>query len=190
MKPELKTEIDRLKRILESNGLDFSLGEGVSAGKISEIETQIGFTLDENLKDLWQFSNGSNSAYWFAVFSDEPTPCAFPSIEDAFEDWSSFLSYDNPAYEEYRIAEDNRDERIQPTFFHRFWFPFAEFNGFSTSVLFDADPTDKGTGGQIIVYQHDPDGVYYVAENFMEFFRKSNDSLEANLREIFLLDLD
>ncbi len=190
MKSELKNEIDRLKRFLESNGLEFSLSEGASAENIAEVESQIGFTLDENLKDLWQFSNGSNFEYWFAVFSDEPTPCTFPSIEYAFEQWSMFVPYNNPVYEEYRLNENERDERIQPTLIHEFWFPFAEFNGFSTSVLFDVDPTDKGTYGQIIVYQHDPDGIHYVADNFLEFFKKSNDSLETNLREIFVLDLE
>jgi len=190
MKSELKSEINRLHRVLESNGLEFKLSEGASADSITKIETKIGFTLDANLKDFWQFSNGSNFEYWFAVFSDEPTPCNFPSIEYAFEEWSAYVPYDNPVYEEYKLAEDERDERIQPTLIHEFWFPFAEFNGFSTSVRFDANPTNKGTYGQIIVYQHDPDGIHYVANNFLEFFRKSNDSLEANIREIFLLDLE
>ena len=72
------------------------------------------------------------------------------------------------------------DERIQHKLFHDRWFPFAEFNGFSTSVMFDANPTDKGTYGQIIVYQHDPDAVYYMADNFLEFFKKSNDLMESN----------
>ena len=186
MKPELKNEIDRLKQILESNGLEFVLSEGASAENIAEIERQIGFTLDENLKDFWKFTNGSNYTSWFAVFSDQLTPCDFPSIEYAFEQWFAFVPYSNPAYEEYRLSETERDERIQPTLIHEFWFPFAEFNGFSTSVLFDADPTDKGTYGQVIVYQHDPDGVYYVTENFLEFFKKSNDLLQANAKEWLL----
>ena len=115
MKPELKNEIDRLKRILESNGLGFGLSKGASAENIAEIERQIDFTLDENLNDLWEFTDGSNHNFWFAVFSDEATPCDFPSIEYAFEQWSAFVPYDNPAYEEYRPSEDKRDEKIQPT---------------------------------------------------------------------------
>lgn len=190
MKPELKIQIDRLRCILEANELEFNLSEGASAESIAEIERQIGFTLDENLKDLWQFSNGSDFESWFAVFSDELTPCAFPSIEDAFDQWSEFVPYDSPIYEEFRLPNDQRGGKTQPTLIHESWFPFAEFNGFSTSVLFDANPTNKGIYGQVIVYQHDPDGVYYVAENFLEFFRKSNDSLEANIREVFLLDLE
>ena len=188
MKPELENEINRLKRILESNGLEMTLSEGVLPEIIDNVETQIGFKLDDDLKDFWRFSNGSNSNLWFAVFSDEPTPCAFPSIDYAFEQWSAFYPYNKSLYEEFGLDESESDERIRPTLIHEFWFPIAEFNGFSTNILFDADPTDKGTYGQIIVYQHDPDGVYYVAKNFLEFFKKSNDSLEKNLREIFVLE--
>jgi internalin A len=186
MKPELKTEVDRLTQILELNDLEFNLRKGAAAENAAEIERQIGFTLNENLKDFWQFTNGSNNDFWFAVFSDEPTPCTFPSIEYAFEQWSLFLPYDNLAYEEVGLAAEERDERIQPTLVHKFWFPFAEFNGFSTSVYFDANPTDKGTYGQIIVYQHDPDRIYYVAENFLKFFKKSNDLLQVNAEEWLL----
>lgn len=188
MKEELKKEIDRLKQILESNGLEFTLSEGVSDGIIANVETKIGFVFDEDLKEFWKLTNGSNSDLWFAVFSDEQTPCAFQSIEYAFEQWSAFCSCDNPAYEKYKPEENKRDERIQPILVNKFWFPFAEFNGFSTSVIFDADPTEMGNYGQIIVYQHDPDGIYYVADSFLGFFKKSNDSLEINFKDIIILD--
>jgi cell wall assembly regulator SMI1 len=187
MKLELKTEIDRLKNILESNGLEFIVNEGANAEKIAEVETKVGITFDADLKDLWKFSNGSNNNdTWFCVFSDELMPCSFSSIEEALESWSLFLPYDDLIYEEWSDLESKRDERIQPTYLqHRLWFPFAEFSG-STSILYDDDPTDKGNYGQIIVYQHDPDAIYYVAENFLEFFKKSNDLLQANVEELLL----
>lgn len=189
MKPELKIEIERLQHILESNGLKFTLSEGATPEKIAEVEEQVGATFDTDLRDLWQLSNGSNlSDSWFAVFSDELTPCSFSSLEDALECWSWYSPYDEATYEEWSDVEAERDERIQPAYLqHRLWFPFAEFNGFSTSLLFDGDPTDKGKYGQIIVYQHDPDAIYYVAENFLEFFKNSNDLLQANAKELFLL---
>jgi cell wall assembly regulator SMI1 len=186
MKSELKTEIDRLHSILKSNGLDFTTNVGVSADNLARVESEIGFTLDDDLKALWQFTNGSNHKNWFTVFSDEQTLCSFPSIEKAFEQWSMYLPYDDTVVEEFKLfPEDKQDERIQPTLVHRFWFPCAEFNCFSTNVQFDADPTEKGQYGQIIVYQHDPDAVYFVAENFLEFFQDSNDKLDAKLKEYF-----
>lgn len=98
MNPELQIEITRLKRIRELNGLEFNLTAGASRKKMAEVEEQIDFTLDQNLKDLWQLSNGSDSEYWFAVFSDELMPCSFPSIEKAHKRWAGFIPYDNPIY--------------------------------------------------------------------------------------------
>ncbi|MBS1794663.1 MAG: SMI1/KNR4 family protein [Acidobacteria bacterium] len=185
MKNELHIEIERLARILEANGREFAPVAGVDPEKPAAAEARLGFALDEDLKALWLFSDGSDNAYWFSVFSDEQTLCTFPSFDEALAQWAMFLPYDARHYEEWRLfPEDHRDPRIQPVLIHRNWFPCAEFNGFSTSVQFDADPTDKGRFGQIIVYQHDPDAVYFVAENFLEFFRMSNDRLDAHLREM------
>ncbi|HMS39139.1 MAG TPA: SMI1/KNR4 family protein [Pyrinomonadaceae bacterium] len=187
MKSEIKIEIDRLKNILESNGLKFVVNEGANAQKNADVEAKTGINFDDNLKDFWRFSNGSNEGdSWFCVFSDEVMPCSFLSIEEALETWSLFLPYDDSIYEQLSDFETKRDERIQPIFLqHRLWFPFAEFGG-STTILFDGNPTDKGSYGQIIVYQHDPDAIYYVAENFLEFFKKSNDLLQANVKELLL----
>lgn len=167
MRLELKSELERLKYILESNNLEFKLSEGAAKETIAQIESKVGVEFDDDLKELWLLANGSDNDTWFAVFSDELSPCTFPSIEEALKCWSWFEPYDNEIYEEWSDFEDQRDKRIQPAFLHhRLWFPFAEFNGYSTSVYFDGNPTELGKYGQIIVYQHDPDAIYYVAEDF------------------------
>lgn len=188
MRTELAQEVETLKRVLEGNGLEFAPRGGAGAELIAEVEAEVGITFDADLKEFWRMTNGSDRNHsWFAVFSDELTPCSFASVEDARECWSWLSPYDEPVYEEWNDETAVRDARIQPAYLvHRLWFPIAEFNNFSTSVLFDGDPTAEGRYGQIIVYQHDPDAVYYVAESFLEFFRKSNALLEANAKELLL----
>lgn len=187
MNSELKNELKRLESIYESNKLEFTLSDGTTKELISQVESKVGVKFDDDLKDLWLLTNGSNNEIWFAVFSDQLTPCSFPTIEEALECWSWFEPYDNKIYEEWSDLENKRDARIQPAFLHhRLWFPFAEFNGYSTSVYFDGNPTESGKYGQIIVYQHDPDAIYYVADNFLSFFKQSNDLLEANGKEFLL----
>ncbi len=71
--------------------------------------------------------------------------------------------------------EEARDERIQPDiWYHRQWLSIAE-SGVGTLVFFDANPAPKGKYGQIIIYKHDPDTIQFAAENFVDFFRFSND---------------
>ena len=76
-----------------------------------------------------------------------------------------------------------RDSRIQSNW-NPIWFPFAEFNGGSTQILFDAAPSPRGSYGQIIVYQHDPDAVYFVADNTDVFLGQTTPILERCLKEL------
>ena len=86
---------------------------------------------------------------------------------------------------EWNVKANKRDARIQPSYIrHKLWFPLASFNGGSTLLLYDADPTKHGRSGQIIVYQHDPDAIYYVAASFLEFLEKSNDLLAIHADEL------
>jgi cell wall assembly regulator SMI1 len=181
MRHELKIEIDRLEKFLEGFGDSLVKCEGASFEEIERLEKELQITFCQDLRDLWQFSNGSDYSDWFAVVSDELTFCGFPNIKDAKEAWSCHLPFDESIVEEWSYPETNPDSRIKPNILvNRFWFPIAEFNGFSTKVMFDASPTQTGLYGQIIVYQHDPDAIYYVAESFLDFFKKSNDLFEVN----------
>jgi hypothetical protein len=47
-------------------------------------------------------------------------------------------------------------------------------SGGSTLVMFDATPSIGGTYGQIIVYQHDPDAVFFAAPSLGAFLERSN----------------
>ncbi|MNI95617.1 SMI1 / KNR4 family protein [compost metagenome] len=49
--------------------------------------------------------------------------------------------------------------------------------GGSLYIMLDFDPTEKGKYGQIIMYVHDPDFVYYLNESFEELLEASNRNL-------------
>jgi hypothetical protein len=112
-------------------------------------------------------------------------PLAFLELEEALSKWALFSPYDRSVYEEWNVKSRKRDSRIQPFYIrHKLWFPLADFNGGSTLLLYDADPTKRGRFGQIIVYQHDPDAIYYVAGSFLEFLETSNDLLDIHANEL------
>jgi cell wall assembly regulator SMI1 len=79
------------------------------------------------------------------------------------------------------VASDASGDRLVATG----WFPLAEVNGGSTRLYFDDAPNAHGRRGQIIVYQHDPDEVFYVADDFAGFLVTSNDLLERCWDELF-----
>ena len=51
-------------------------------------------------------------------------------------------------------------------------------NGTGCYIYFDGAPAPQGNYGQIIAFQHDPDVVFYLAPDFLTFFRQSNDAFE------------
>ncbi len=135
---------------------------------------------------MWRYSNGGLT---LAVMSDELTRVEFVDLGDAYKAWSWFADCDDSVEGgEWWDSSRIRDDRIAKGFLHHNkWFPIAEFNGYSTSVYFDARPSPGGKHGQIIVYQHDPDAIYYVAEDVVEFVKKSNDLLENNLTQLLFV---
>src|SRR5262249_43135964 len=142
---------------------------------------------------LYSLTNGLPNTC-LAVQTDELTGCSLASVPEAVAWWNEWLPDDERIHRQFwgegnERGEPGRDARIQPDYFvHKLWFPFAEFNGWSTAAYFDADPTDHGTYGQIVVYQHDPDAVYFLAPNVLEFLRQSNDRLEKHADELLFCD--
>jgi len=191
MNIELQKEIEHLKLLFAFVSKPFPNIKGATDDEIGHIRDVTGLDLNGDIIDFYQFMNGSNREEIFAVFSDEETPCEFLSIESALDAWGIKLSdidgyYDsiNEQYDDYEV-DPPRDKRIrQDVWMNKRWFPFADFNGGGTRVYWDADPTPLGKVGQIIVYQHDPDGIYYVAEDFVTFLKKSNDLFEGNPRDL------
>lgn len=172
MRAELQREVDRLKAIMATKSVEFEPVAGATDKEIAQAEEETRIKLDEDLKDFYRFTNGSNRQTWFAVISDQLEPHMFLSLHDALHSWSPHDIEDDDPYE----GEGTSDERIQPNLLgYSLWFPFTDFGGGNAIAMFDADPTSKGKYGQIIVYQHDPDAIYYVAESFLAFFKKSND---------------
>lgn len=185
MRPELLAEIAKLKAFYAAIEMPFRPTPGATEEMIAGVESKVGMHFDADLRAFWKYSNGTRDT-WFAILSDELTGCSFSSIENAMKDLDWCGS-------EAAMAQwkDDRpsDRRIKSGFLHRrLWFPIAEFNNFSTSLYFDADPSPDGRYGQIIVYQHDPDAVYYVADSFIEMFQKSNDLMASNITQLFFLE--
>lgn len=183
----VQAEFKRLSRIYERLGVQIKTAPGASEARLASIAALTGIELDEPLQDLWRISNGSRRYAWFADGDDEDfTPHSFLSIRDATALWRLFAPYDEKLYSEWYDDESwgKRDPRIQRHFLrHSKWLGFAHFNGGSELLQFDADPTAKGKPGQVILYSHDPDGVFWRASSFLSFFKKSNDLLEELAEE-------
>ena len=185
MNNELRTLVHELLDILTGTDVDTdNLNKGLTDREIDVFEQQFGqgLKLDANLRDWYKFSDGWTYDICAAVISDELTPLNFISTEDIL---ASKVSGNQKISDDHlKDFGQTLDPRIKPYVYNDKWLPIAEHDGSSTQVMFDLDPTEKGTPGQIIVFQHDPNFVYYVADNFLEFLKISNKLLKDNKEEL------
>lgn len=186
MRPALRAEWERLERVLRALGQPVDPAPGVRPEALAELERAFGLTLDPDLRDLYLFSRGSKSGTpWFCVQTDELELCALMPPEEALE----LANVPERAVEdedriEWKGGTLNSDPRIAPYLAHPRWLPFAEANGLSTAAMLDGAPGPKGTPGQLIAFQHDPDAMYFLAGSFLEFLAASTALYEQRGAEL------
>lgn len=184
MQQEVSSFISELKAMFgRFRELSFSTQPGATADQIAAVEKAAGIVFDDTLKSLWMFSNGSARTDWFGVFTDENTACEFLSVDESLKAWREWNGLGEKWGGQGLPDRNSRDRRIQLDWKEE-WFPFAEFNGCATMILFDPVPSPAGKYGQIIAYQHDPDAVYYVAESTAAYLKMSAKILEPCLQEL------
>ncbi|WP_413406934.1 SMI1/KNR4 family protein [Paenibacillus amylolyticus] len=157
--------------------------EGVTDEQLDAFEREQGIRLPADFRAFYKRKNGSG--YGFHVL--------YPSLEERRESEPFYLlSLEKIQKEQSTLVENRMDDyfteeeireldpRIKPYLFQKKWITFGMLGGGSLYLMFDFDPTEQGTVGQIIMYVHDPDFVYYVAGTFTELLEQSN----RNLREL------
>ncbi len=185
----IQEELEKLRTVLAGYGLSLSLAPPVEEGVFAQVEAETGIRLDDALQELYRTTNGSEWKEWLVVYTDELTRCELLSLEECLEKWQEWLPYDEKIRANWGPVEAGRDPRIRAEgYVHRSWFPIAQFNEGGTIVYFDADPAPAGKYGQIIAYQHDPEAVYYVAEDFVTCLRNSTATLSEKGEDLLFLD--
>jgi cell wall assembly regulator SMI1 len=156
---------------------DYSLISVIEEAKniekdIKEFEDLAGFKFDNDLKDWFIQLNKLDKEIMGFVKSDEPMLVDLLPIKRAIEEYKLYLPFSKERNDNFFKIKDDElvslDKRIKPFLIYEKWIPIAESSG-STLVYYDFSPTDFGRVGQVIVYQHDPDFTYFVADNLKDF---------------------
>ncbi len=181
----LEKEIDKLEKILaekitQEKGIlyedyiAYKELKGVSDEQLNNLEKELGVILPEDFKIFYKHKNGSNGIpLFFTTYSDDKKECFHTlSVEEIMKFWKKTNSLMEEIYTEEEIAM--LDRRIKPFSENEKWIPFA-FSSIGSHLLYlDFNPTERGKEGQVIKFVHDPDFMYYVAENFTETLKESN----------------
>ena len=165
--------------------------KGVPKARLWRTQQKLGYQIDPDLCAFYALTDGSpNRDDWFAVGIQNPVPVDFRCLDDSLKNWR--MCVENEAMNrEYGKQVNNEALTRDPQIALGLWFPpqWWSFAGNdSPVVMMDTCPSACGKQGQIIAFYHDPDELFCIADNFLDFFRKSNDFLETRWDEIFLYE--
>lgn len=174
-----KIHDDEIRQLYE----EYQHREGVSEESLNAFETEYGVRLQEDFRAFYKRKDGSGYAFHILYPGDaeaeECNPFYLMSLQEIRETKQYFCEVDEKLDEYYSDEEISElDPEIKPFLFHKAWIPFATMAGGSLYLMLDFDPTEKGTYGQVIMYVHDPDFVYYVSETFTDLLEVSNRNLK------------
>ncbi len=154
---------------------------GATTEELSRFEGKYKIKLPDDFKEFYSYKNGSG--YHFHILypncaGEHIEPFYLFSLEEMEKEKDGFFSSDELMSEYYENDEISRlDTRIKPYLMNEHWFPFASLAGGDLYLMLDYDPSEKGVRGQIISFIHDPDFIYFVANDLTELLEQSNDNL-------------
>ena len=152
---------------------DYQEISGASEEEIAALEEKFEITLPDDVKELYNYKNGSNYLSILPCLVDERDMAfCLLSLQEIEKTKHYFQNRDTllTEFPEYFTGEDiekMKDSRIKPYLFNKRWIPFAEYCD-SCFLMLDFDPDKEGKEGQILCYIHDPDEVVYVAESLKD----------------------
>lgn len=152
---------------------DYQEISGASEEEIVALEEKFEITLPDDVKELYNYKNGSNYLSILPCLVDERDMAfcllslqAIEKTKHYFQNRDTLLT-EFPEYFTGEDIEKMKDSRIKPYLFNKRWIPFAEYCD-SCFLMLDFDPDKEGKEGQILCYIHDPDEVVYVAESLKD----------------------
>ncbi|MEK4436835.1 SMI1/KNR4 family protein [Paenibacillus sp. FSL K6-2862] len=157
--------------------------KGASEDRLAAFETEMDVRLPEDFREFYKCKDGSGYAFHILYPGDaereECTPFYMMSLDEIRETKQYFCERDEKLSEYYSAEEISKlDPEIKPYLFHKPWIPFATMAGGSLYLMLDVDPSEQGSYGQIIIYVHDPDFVYFITDTFTNLLKDSNRNLE------------
>lgn len=162
---------------------EYQQREGASEESLDLFEKEYGVRLPGDFRTFYQGKDGSGYGLHVLYPGDAEagrfTPFYLMSLEEIRETKQYFSEVDEKLEEYYSAEEISQlDPEIKPYLFHKSWIPFATIAGGSLYLMLDFDPTAEGKYGQIIMYVHDPDFVYYLTPTFTDMLSMSNRNLK------------
>jgi len=168
----------RIRAWLNSNAPDAAerLQPGATDGQIQTLETALGVTLPDDLKDSLRIHNGGEESGVFPS-SDSLDMMGFSPLttEEIVNEWTMWKGLIDGG--EFHVRTSEADDGICSDWWSNSWIPIAG-NGGGDFQCVDLSPTESGTMGQIIGAWHDDTERQLIASSLANYLQMLADGLE------------
>ncbi|WP_391557905.1 SMI1/KNR4 family protein [Robertmurraya sp.] len=148
------------------------LNPGASESEITELETALGVTLPEDLKESLRIHNGQSGDSQWLVAGWE-----LLSTQRILDEWNVWKELnDKESFKEWDVEPQ---EGVANVWWQPAWIPLT-YNGCGDHHCLDLAPTNKGKNGQIISMWHDSEEREVLAKNYRQWFEHLVRTFESN----------
>ncbi len=147
------------------------LNPGASTAELKELVDAVGFEPHNELCELLQINNGQRG-FGSPILGG----FYFFSIQQILNSW-----YEHTGISSVEQKFDGQDDRIQPNvFWSKRWIPIGYAEPFE--LVLDCCPTESGTNGQILFYDHESPPGPVIAHSLCGFFETAIKNMDKRGR--------
>jgi cell wall assembly regulator SMI1 len=166
--------LHNLEALFYGHLMEYENLSGNSEESIKSFEKLFNIVLPDDFKEYYTLKDGSGNFHLLHIIIHRVSYTTFSlmSLREMKKTKVYFCDRDESMEETYNTYE-KRDKRIKPYLSNKKWFPFAQAANMSMYLMFDYDPAESGTMGQIICYTCEPRYIYYVGSSFSNLLEES-----------------
>lgn len=176
----MKEIIDRLQAHCIKNNIPFVPREGVTDADIETAEKAIGLSFPQEFKNFLKIMNGESNQSMGIIGN-----WRIMKLEHIIKEWGNMKQM-----VEEGVFEGNTNKEtpfVKGMWWNTKWIPIVT-SGSGHFFVIDMDPNTKGKVGQIILFLHDSEDRFLVANSLTEWLEKITTDLENDVHKMRIED--
>ena len=147
-----------------------ALNSGATLEQIAELESFLGISLPQDLRETYLIHNGCSDYFFFG----EQKFLSLQEVRETWDEWREQGDWDEP--EEPEKWPKTISTGVKVSWFHPHWFPFASHEVYCTCV--DLSPAKGGQVGQVIEVEWQQSMRTKIGSSFTEYLEEFLAELE------------
>jgi cell wall assembly regulator SMI1 len=174
----MQVVLDRMKYWIDRGPINIVFNKGVKLNDISKAETKLNIEFPEELKEYLMIFNGESGeshgiiGNWMLL-----------ELKYILKEWQRLTKSFGDLRTSLNDKSNLSSSYVKQMWWNNKWIPIVS-SGSGHYICADIDPGKKGSKGQIILFLHDEQERYLIANSLKEWFSTVTGHLEKGIYRI------